>query len=151
VAYSLDDIRWGVSATQDEITSSGLAGLSPGGVFTIEQARTLKDICCKYKAAFATGKIPHPNKRPPVQVELIPDPPDARWPSKPHHCPAPVWATNARKYLNKLRQFWLREGMIAAGVVVRRSSGRRRFAFGNCGRFPPGRPRHLGFGGLQHD
>ena len=114
VAYSLDDIRWGVSATQDEITSSGLAGLSPGGVFTIEQARTLKDICCKYKAAFATGKIPHPNKRPPVQVELIPDPPDARWPSKPHHCPAPVWATNARKYLNKLRQFWLREGMIAA-------------------------------------
>ena len=39
VAYSLDDIRWGVSASQAEIDDSGLAGVYTGGVFSLDQVR----------------------------------------------------------------------------------------------------------------
>ena len=119
VAYSLDDIRWGSTASQEEIDESGLVGVSTGGAFSLDQIRQLKAICEKYKAAFATTKIPHANDRPPVQVELLPDPPDARWPSKPHHCPAPLWAVHTRRYLNKLRQFWLAEDMVVANPYGR--------------------------------
>ncbi len=50
VAYSLDDIRWGVTALQAEIDDSGLAGVFTGGVFSLEQVRQLKAICVKYKS-----------------------------------------------------------------------------------------------------
>ena len=111
VAYSLNDIRWGSSASQAEIDSSGLIGVFTGGNFTLAQIRRLKQLCEKHRTVFATGKIPHANAREPVRVDLIPDPPDARYPSRPHHCPAPVWAQNHRRYLNRLRQFWVKGGM----------------------------------------
>ena len=84
VAYSLDDIvgqAWG--ASQEEIEASGLVGIVPGGAFTSVQVRRLKQLCLKHRAAFSTGKIPHANSREPVRVDLIPDPPDARYHYRP--------------------------------------------------------------------
>ena len=104
----------------------------PKVVFSLEQVRQLKAICVTYKSVFATSKIPHANDRPSVQVELLPDPPEARWTAKPHHWPPPLWwAVHARRYLNKLRQFWLAEGWwfqtrTGAGRHVSVSSGRAR-------------------------
>ena len=112
VSYSLDDIRWGTTATQAEIDASGLSGLVPGGAFSLGQVRRLKTLCEKHRAAFATGKFPHANSREPVRVQLIPDPPGQRYPSRPSHCPKPVWAHHHRRYLNRLRQFWVDGGMI---------------------------------------
>jgi hypothetical protein len=112
LAYSLDDIRWGSCASQKEIDASGLIGVSTGGAFTLKQVRQLKELCVKYRDVFATGKIPHANGRDPVRVDLIPDPPDARYKSRPHHCPTPVWPQHHRRYLNRLRQFWLDGGML---------------------------------------
>ena len=119
VSYSLNDIKWGSCATQTEIDASGLIGVSPGGAFTLQQVRQLKQLCVKYQDVFATGKIPHANSRDPVRVELIPDPPDARYPSRPHHCPTPVWPQHHRRYLNRLRQFWLRGGMLYRNPLCR--------------------------------
>jgi hypothetical protein len=42
VAYSLDDICWASSASQDEIDASGLIGVSPGRAFSLVQVRCLK-------------------------------------------------------------------------------------------------------------
>ena len=112
VAYSLDDICWASSASQDEIDASGLIGVTPGGAFSLAQVRCLKQLCDKHRAVFATGKIPHANDREPVRVDLIPDPPEARYASRPHHCPTCVWAQHHRRYLNRLRQFWVKGGMI---------------------------------------
>ena len=112
LAYSLDDIRWGSCASQKEIDASGLIGVSTGGAFTLKQVRQLKELCVKYRDVFATGKIPHANGRDPVRVDLIPDPPDARYKSRPHHCPTPGGPQHHRRYLNRLRQFWLDGGML---------------------------------------
>ena len=108
--YSLDNITWGCSASQADIDESGLKGVLTGGVFTLQQVRRLKNLCLEHKEAFATGKIPHANKREPVVVELMPDAPGAR-PSRPVHCPQPQWPPHTRRYLNKLREFWLSGGM----------------------------------------
>lgn len=107
--YTLDNITWGTTATQDEIDASGLKGVLVDGLFSLDQIRRLKKLCYDHKEAFATGRIPHANKRDPVVVELLPDPPGTR-PSRPAHCAQPQWPLHTRRYLNKLREFWLAGG-----------------------------------------
>ena len=112
--WTLDDIAFGADATPAQIEASGLPNVSPGGVLSLDQVRELKQIFSDRAAAFATTKIPPLNKAPPVKVVLKPDDPNARYPSRPHHCGPPKLGPNARKYLFKLKEHYLRNDVIFA-------------------------------------
>ena len=110
--YSVDDIQIGVTASKKACEASGIPGVQPGGVLTLQQARQLRALFVELKDAFASSKVPKKNNAPPVEVELEPDDPAQRYPSKPSHVPPPVFKPQARYYLDKLRVYWLENGLI---------------------------------------
>ena len=111
---TVDDIVIAVDASQSAVSASGLQGLETGGSLSLDQARTLRALFTEMKDAFTANKVPKINNASPVEVDLIPDEPGRRFPSKPHRVPPPTWAPHTRVYLNALRESWVRWGVAVA-------------------------------------
>ena len=111
---TVDDIIIAVDASQAAIEASGLPGLESGGSLSLGQARILRALFSEMKDAFTANKVPKINNASPVVVDLIPDEPGRRFPSKPHRVPPPTWAPNTRVYLNALRANWVQWGVAVA-------------------------------------
>ena len=108
---TVNDIIIAVDAPLSAMKASGILGLEAGGTLSLDQARVLRALFTELKEAFTANKVPKANYSKPVVVDLAPDAPDRRFPSKPHRVPPPTWAPNARVYLKALRENWEKWGI----------------------------------------